>query len=289
MAVFSPASMPARRQRHRSFNASAFAVLNRCRRPKVDVELIASGAIPCGRMSPPTKANHMYRILLLLIILSMTAIADDVPEPARPKLYLTSAAINVLDDLVPLLPRQEKGDTDCYVVTAGNLDRNSHWITDEMRAISNTGRSVKPLDLAVLAKDELAEAFYGCAVIWVGGGNTFYLLQEVRRSGFDDFITKKIATGTPYVGTSAGSIILAPNIESVRFADDPTQAPDLASYNGLGLFPLVAFAHFDNPDFKNAYRQILEDALERSVDFVTLKEKQFIIVDGDSWKIHSTE
>lgn len=202
---------------------------------------------------------------------------------------MTSAAISVLDDLTPLLPRQEKGTTDCYIVTAGNLDHYPHWIADEVSAINKAGRVVRRVDLAVLTKDKLAAAFAGCAVIWVGGGNTFYLLQEVRRSGFDEFVTMKIMSGTTYVGTSAGSIILAPNIESVRFADDLAQAPDLTSFDGLGLFPLIAFPHFDNPDFKDVYRQILAYALEHGVSFVTLKEKQFIVVDGNSWKIVNTK
>jgi len=231
----------------------------------------------------------MFRLLLPLFILSAAANAGDVPGPARGKLYLTSAAINVLDELIPLLPGQEQGTTDCYIVTAGNLDDNPHWIANEVSGIYKAGRAVRQVDLADLARDDLATAFAGCAVIWVGGGNTFYLLQEVRRSGFDEFVAMQVMAGTTYVGTSAGSIILAPNIESVRFADDPAQAPDLVSFDGLGLFPLVAFAHFDNPGFKDVYRQILLFALENDVDFVTLKEKQFIIVDGDSWRIVSTE
>lgn len=229
----------------------------------------------------------MHRLLVLVVVLSFAANGADRPESAKTRLYLTSAAINVLEALVPLLPAQEERDTDCYVVTAGNLDANPHWIADEIDAINNTGRAVKRVDLAVLAKDTVATAFDGCTVIWVGGGNTFYLLQEVRRSGFDEFIAGKIAAGTPYVGTSAGSIILAPNIECIRFADDPAQAPHLASFDGLGLFPLVTFAHFDNPDFREIYRKILFHALDNGVDFITLKEKQFIVVNGDSWKIIS--
>ncbi len=227
----------------------------------------------------------MRRLLLLLIVLPIVSGADDRPEGARKTLYLTSAAIYVLDELIPLLPLQDVGGTDCYIVTAGNLDDDPHWIVDEIKAIENRGRQVRRIDLAGLSPDTLEDAFERCGAVWVGGGNTFYLLQEVRRSGFDEFVTRKIREGMPYVGTSAGSIILAPNIESVRFADDPGQAPDLASFDGLNLFPLVAFAHFDNPAFKDVYRHILAFALENGVEFVTLKEKQFIVVEGDTWKI----
>jgi len=223
--------------------------------------------------------------MLLFFIFPIACGADDRPESARKTLYLTSAAIYVLDELIPLLPLQDGGRTDCYIVTAANLDDNPHWIADEIAAIENRGREVTPIDLAELFPHTLERAFRNCGTIWAGGGNSFYLLQEVRRSGFDKILITKINEGIPYVGTSAGSIILAPNIESVRFADDPGKAPKLGSFDGLNLFPLVAFAHFDNPDFRDVYRSILAYALEHDVAFVTLKEKQMIIVDGDMWKI----
>ena len=62
-------------------------------------------------------------------------------------------------------------------------------------------------------------------------------------------------------------------------------APDLVSFDGLNLFPLVPFAHFDNPDFKDVYRSILDYAPENDVEFVTLKETQINFVEGDMWKI----
>jgi len=227
----------------------------------------------------------MHRLLLLLFIIPVAAISDDQVGDAKTNLFLTSAAINVLDELVPMLPVQERGLKDCYIVTAGNLDANPHWIDDEIDAIEDSGRGVRRVDLARLADDSLADAFDDCSVIWAGGGNTFYLLQEVRRSGFDTFLGEKLADGVPYVGTSAGSIILAPNIECVRYADDPAQAPQLTSFAGLNLFPLVALAHFDNPDLRDVYRKILMHALEHDVAFVTLRDNQFIHMEGDTWKI----
>ncbi len=216
---------------------------------------------------------------------SSTGAVDDAREARNERLFLTSAAINVLDDLIPLLRYEPHGRSACYVTTAANLDGNAHYIDDEIQAIEKTGLIVERIDLAKLSPDTVAEAFEECDGIWVGGGNTFYLLQEVRRSGFDALVTQKILEGVPYVGTSAGSIILGPDIEPVRFADDATQAPDLTSYEGLNLFPLVPFAHFDNPYFKAAYSEILAFSLEHDVPFVTLKEKQIIVVEGQEWRI----
>ena len=62
-------------------------------------------------------------------------------------------------------------------------------------------------------------------------------------------------------------------------------APDLVTFDGLNLFPLVAFAYFDNPDFMVVYQRILVYAPEIDVEFVTLKETQMIGVEGDMWRI----
>ena len=228
----------------------------------------------------------MYRSLWLIALLSLAASADVPKEGSGMKLYLTSAGINVLDELIPLLPFHPSGHTACYITTAGNLEGNPPWMDEEIEAIEKSSLAVRRIDLAKLSADVMADKFQGCDVIWVGGGNTYYLLQEVRRSGFDDFVVERIADGVPYVGTSAGSLILAPNIECIKYAEEhPDLKLSLESYDGLNVFPLVTFVHFDDPGFRDVYRKILMDALENDVAFVTLRDNQFIFVDGNSWRV----
>ena len=115
---------------------------------------------------------------------------------------------------------------------------------DEIDAVEKTGFSVRRGDLAKLSVDTLPDAFAGCDIFWVGGGNTYYLLQEVRRSGFDDFIIDRINAGVPYVGTSAGSLIVAPDIGCIKYAEEhPDLELSLESYDALNVFPLVPFVH----------------------------------------------
>lgn len=206
----------------------------------------------------------------------------EIPMNLEIKLYLTSNAVLVLDDLITLLPFPPKGTKVVYITTASY---NASWAFDNIKKIEQSGFDVKPIDLALLSANDLEETFEDSDIIWVGGGNTFYLLQEVRRSGFDKFLAKKIAEGVPYVGTSAGSILLGPNIELVKFADNPLEAPHLTSYEGLNIFPMVPLAHIDNPEFKVFYEDILTFALEHDIPFVSLKEKQFIFVEGSKWQI----
>ena len=51
--------------------------------------------------------------------------------------------------------------------------------------------------------------------IYVTGGNTFFLLQELKKAGADKLIKEQISAGKIYIGESAGAMILSPNIEYV--------------------------------------------------------------------------
>lgn len=232
----------------------------------------------------------MHRLFLAVFLLPVISCADAPVKEARMNLYLTSAAINVMDKLVPLLPTPTKDHTACYITTAGNLESNPYWIDQEISAVEKAGFSVTRIDLAKLSSENVEEAFSDCHSIWVGGGNTYLLLQEVRRTSFDTLVLKKIADGIPYVGTSAGSLIMAPDLECIRFAEQhPNLDLQLSSFRGLNVFPLLPFVHFDNPDYRDVYRQILNDALEKDVAFVTLRDNQFIFVDGDNWQIINSD
>ncbi len=48
--------------------------------------------------------------------------------------------------------------------------------------------------------------------IYIGGGNTFYLLKILKESGFWEFLIKAIKKGTPIYGGSAGAIIFGKSI-----------------------------------------------------------------------------
>jgi dipeptidase E len=90
-------------------------------------------------------------------------------------------------------------------------------------------------------------------VLLVGGGDPLYLCYWMQQSGLVDLLTGPELRETVYVGMSAGSMILAPNIgqEFVNWrppvANDDNQS-DTNSDRTLGLVDFAMFPHLDNPD-----------------------------------------
>ncbi|MCL1938666.1 MAG: dipeptidase PepE [Candidatus Azobacteroides sp.] len=76
--------------------------------------------------------------------------------------------------------------------------------------------------------------------IVVGGGNTWRLLQMMRKQCLFPSIKSKVASGTPYIGWSAGSNVACPSIKTTN--DMPVVDP--RGFNALNLVPFQINPHF---------------------------------------------
>ena len=83
-------------------------------------------------------------------------------------------------------------------------------------------------------------------VLLVGGGDPLYLCYWMQQSGLADLLTSAELLETVYVGMSAGSMVLAPNIGQEFVNWRPPTAGD--SDKTLGLVDFAMFPHLDNPD-----------------------------------------
>lgn len=218
---------------------------------------------------------------------SLTSGVADSTDTSNIMLFLTSSGTPALPEIIPLLPFKPEGRKVCYVTTASVVNGAvPEGMSANIDVIEKAGFIVDRIDISTLTPEDIEESFSGSDLIWVGGGNTLYLLQEVRKSGFDKYVTKKILDGVPYVGVSAGSIILGPDLEFELYA---SRTPELTSYEGLNLFPFAPYVHFDAEWTKELYKDILKFSLENNKSFITLRDNQFIYVTGKKWQVIDVE
>ncbi|MBE2173818.1 Type 1 glutamine amidotransferase-like domain-containing protein, partial [Acinetobacter oleivorans] len=100
---------------------------------------------------------------------------------------------------------------------------------------------------------------------------------ELRKSQTDEIISKLINQGKPYIGSSAGSIILAPDIEYIKNMDDASKAPELSSTTALGIINFSILPHFKEEPFSDITQEIFSHFYEKTV-LVPLTNTQFICI-----------
>jgi dipeptidase E len=89
---------------------------------------------------------------------------------------------------------------------------------------------------------EPTDAVRRAEAIYIGGGNTFRLLQELYRFGLVGLIRTRVLAGMPYLGISAGTNVACPTIKTTN--DMPITWPPVL--NSLNLVPFQVNAHYFN-------------------------------------------
>jgi dipeptidase E len=128
------------------------------------------------------------------------------------------------------------------------------------------------------------ELVASAAGVFVGGGNTFRLLDRLQRAGILEPLRRRALSGMPYLGASAGSNIAAPTIKTTN--DMPIVLP--ASFEALGLLGFQLNPHYLDADAgtrhmgetrEDRLREYLED---NETPVLGVREGGWLVVDGDA-------
>jgi dipeptidase E len=127
------------------------------------------------------------------------------------------------------------------------------------------------------------EAVRGTQAIYIGGGNTFRLLDSLQQLDLLGPLRRQVEEGTPYFGASAGSNVACVTIKTTN--DMPIVHP--SSLDALGLVPFNINPHYLDPDPASKHQG--ETREERIREFhevndptvVGLREGAILRVEGD--------
>jgi dipeptidase E len=127
------------------------------------------------------------------------------------------------------------------------------------------------------ASDSPHKAIDDADAFFIGGGNTFRLLKSLQDLRLLEPIRRKVKTGTPYIGSSAGSNVAGPTIKTTK--DMPIVQP--RSFDSLGLVPFQISPHYLDPDPNSTHMGETQE--ERILQFLEENDTPVVGIREGAW------
>ena len=200
------------------------------------------------------------------------------------KLFLCSYFTGVKDIFKDFMNNNTKGKEVLFIPTA-NIDEETKFLVYEAKEVfESLGMEVENLEISKLDEKTIKNKIEKANNLYIGGGNTFYLLQELKRKNLIDFIKNRVNLGMVYIGESAGAIITSKDIEYNDLMDDKTIAKDLKEYSGLNLVDFYIVPHLNEFPFEESAKQTVEKYKD-NLNIIAINNSQAIILKDDKFEI----
>ena len=199
-------------------------------------------------------------------------------------MILTSSLYESMGIVKKFLNEKTESKKILFIPTATNVDEYKKYIHLTQKVFEDFGYEVENFDISVFSEETVKEKISETKIIFVSGGNTFYLLQELKKKNLIFYLREKIENGLLYIGESAGSVITAPNIGYADIVDDKALATELNDYTGLNLVDFYVVPHFEEEPFVESSRKVVE-LYKDKLDLKVINNKEVVLVENDDFRI----
>lgn len=178
-----------------------------------------------------------------------------------------------------------------YIPTAANTAiGDKGWVIDHMAKVKELGFAfIDIVDISALSKDQWEPRLKAVDVLLFEGGVTVHLMDWIRKSGLEKILPELLKTRI-YVGISAGSIVVTPNLS---IADSTTlYYEDLIEKNrdekALGFVDFLFRPHLNSKDFPMVNYEVLTKLAKNTPETIyALDDNSAVKVDGDKIEVVS--
>ncbi len=186
--------------------------------------------------------------ILIAFIIFISSIIKSFKDRKPKMMLLTSSGMTgSKEDIMAILPKPAEDIRVAYIITASKPVEDKFYMIEHERLMKEAGFNVEEIDIEGKNYNQLLNLLSNFDIIYVQGGNTFYLLKHMRLCNFKKIMNKLFRKGIIYVGVSAGSIVMGKNIETARWLGDENivHMSDL-NLSGLNFVPFNIFVHYNS-------------------------------------------
>lgn len=191
------------------------------------------------------------------------------------KLLLTSAGFEnpkIGKEFLKLINNNPSTTKVLFIPTASRTEDELYYVEksrNELLAVGIKEENITTYNLDYRISNKVLDEL---SVVYVCGGNTFYLLHKIREAKFDIVLTKLIQSGITYVGASAGSLLVGPNINIPDYSD--SNDISISDYTGLNITNTVIVPHYSEEQ-----KERIEEAKQKTkYPVIPLTDSQALLI-----------
>lgn len=150
-----------------------------------------------------------------------------------------------IDEQIALLTKEKAGEKRAVAVFVGTASHDSLPYFNSFRKTYTSHFDIKA-DLALLTKkdipmDKIKGKLENADLIYIGGGNTIFMLETWKKTGFLDLLLEAYNRGVIVAGLSAGAICWFEKMYTDSVVGSEYEVTD-----GLGVIKGLMSPHYDN-------------------------------------------
>lgn len=167
------------------------------------------------------------------------------------------------------------------ITTASESEKgNDKHVPFLISTIEAFGLTVDLIDIEF----ESANKIMAYDLIYIMGGNPFYLLNFLKKGNFKEAFEALLLKGKIIIGSSAGSVVLGPSIELVyEFEPGMNEKIGLRDFTGLGLTKIEICPH------KAEFARDYTDFYKRLAEYERIKCNEIELIENEEAIIINTE
>ncbi|MGA1940769.1 Type 1 glutamine amidotransferase-like domain-containing protein [Arcobacter sp. YIC-310] len=170
-----------------------------------------------------------------------------------------------------------------FIPTASKFEEVDFFIKEAIDFFKSIDIEIDILELSTSSFEDIKNKLENNDFIYIGGGNTFFLLKELKRTGADKILIEQINLGKLYVGESAGSIVLSSSIDYIHYMDSNEEVK-LKNFDSLNIVDFYPVPHYQNFPFEESTKMIIEK-YHKSINLLPFNNNEVIIVNDSNYKV----
>ena len=190
------------------------------------------------------------------------------------KLFLCSHFSNVGS----LIKEELNNKRVAFIPTASLHEGYTGYVRSARKLFIKLGSQITELDISTATYSTTKEVLENSDIIYFTGGNSFFLIDQLRKTGTDKLLKQELAKGKLMIGESAGAIVCAPTITYIEQMDKKPKNYSQEDDAGLNLIDFYVLPHYLTMPYRKASKKITADFSD--LNLCPINNHQAIVVDG---------